>query len=181
MNKGYAAWAARWRVPLGFALGVAYLIFSRPTVRLVVTGGGVALMGLGIRAWAAGYLEKGRRLAISGPYRYTRNPLYFGSFLMGSGCVLAGGSWALGLLFLMLFPLVYWPVMRHEEDFLRRHFADIYPTYAEKVPSFFPNGRTTPASGEEFRWERYRSNREYQAAFGYVAGVVFLALKILLR
>lgn len=181
MDNGYAAWAARWRVPLGFALGVAYLIFCQPTLRLLVAGGGVAMLGLAVRAFAAGYLEKDQSLATGGPYAYTRNPLYLGSSLMGLGFALAGSSWVLGLAFLGLFLLVYWPVMRREEKSLRRRFGETYDRYAEAVPLFFPTLRGWRTSGETFRWERYRKNREYQAALGYVAGILFLTLKMALR
>jgi len=181
MNSGYAAWAARWRVPLGFALGIAYLIFSQPTLTLLAADGSVAFAGLLLRAYSAGYLTKNQSLATSGPYAHTRNPLYLGSSLMGLGFALAGGSWSLGVAFLAFFLAVYWPVMRREEQFLRREFGDIYVRYAATVPFFFPRWRRTSAAAEKFRWDRYRKNREYEAALGYVAGMVFLALKSWLR
>jgi protein-S-isoprenylcysteine O-methyltransferase Ste14 len=181
MNKGYAVWGARWRVPLGFALGAAYLVSSQPTWVLLAAGGGVAFAGLVVRAWAAGYLAKNQSLATTGPYAYTRNPLYLGSALIGLGFALAGGSWALGPVFLVFFLAVYWPVMRREEDFLRREFGEAYDRYAKDVPLFFPRVGKGLGGGEKFRWERYRRNREYEAAFGYVAGTLFLALKIWLR
>ena len=181
-TPGYAAWAARWRVPLGFALGAAYLIFSRPSVPLLTAGGVVALAGVAVRAHAAGYLEKDQRLATSGPYARTRNPLYLGSLLLGGGFAIAGGSWILGLAFVGLFLLIYLPVMRRESDFLRREFAGLYDEYAAAVPLFLPRlsawGGSTEAA--KFRWDQYRKNREYQAALGYAAGIIFLALKIAL-
>jgi hypothetical protein len=91
MDSAYAAWATRWRVPLGFLLGVAYLVFCRPTVKLLIAGGAVAAAGVAIRAFAAGHLAKNQKLAMSGPYACTRNPLYLGSSLMGAGFALAGG------------------------------------------------------------------------------------------
>lgn len=183
MDEGFAAWATRRRVPLGFALGAAYLVFAQPTGRLLAAGGSVALLGVLLRAYAAGCLEKGRRLAVGGPYRYTRHPLYLGSFLIGLGFVLAGRSWALGAAFLAFFFLVYWPVMRREENFLERQFKD-YARYRKAVPFFFPgvSGPRPEATGaERFHWERYRRNHEYEASLGYAAGMVLLALKIWLR
>lgn len=182
-TKGYAAWAARWRVPLGFALGAAYLIFSRPSVSLLIAGGLVALAGVAVRAHAAGYLEKNQRLATSGPYARTRNPLYFGSLLIDAGFAIAGGRWILGLAFVGLFLLIYIPVMRRESDFLRREFAGLYDQYAVSVPLFLPRlsawgGASTEAV--KFRWGQYRKNREYEAALGCAAGIILLALKIVL-
>ncbi|HET7841758.1 MAG TPA: isoprenylcysteine carboxylmethyltransferase family protein [Terriglobia bacterium] len=184
MDKGFAAWAARSRVPLGFAWGAAYLIFCQPTARLIAAGGAVAFVGVLLRALSAGYLEKGRALATAGPYRYTRNPLYLGSFLIGAGFVIAGGSWALGSSFVVLFFLIYWTVMRREEAALRQQYAEIFDQYAHAVPLFVPvpgsRGDSTRPE-ERFRWERYRRNREYEASLGYLAGMVFLVLKMWLR
>lgn len=100
---------------------------------------------------------------------------------MGLGFVLAGGSWLLGLVFLGFFLLVYWPVMRCEEDALRRRFGETYDSYARAVPFFLPNGRKAPGSEYKFQGERYRKNREYEAALGFLAGIAFLALKLGLR
>jgi len=187
MGSSYGDWAARSRVPLGFALGVAYLIFSQSTPRLLGAGAAIALLGLSVRAWAAGHLDKNRNLAVTGPYAYTRNPLYLGSLLMGLGFTVAGGSLALGIAFVALFALVYWPVMRREEGHLRRRFGETYDRYADVVPLLLPTRfarrRTfsSGSSGEKFRWKRYKRNREYEAAAGYLAGIVFLALKMALR
>jgi protein-S-isoprenylcysteine O-methyltransferase Ste14 len=180
MDKGYAAWAARWRVPLGFALGVIYLVFAQPSPPILAVGGAIAFGGLAIRGYAAGSLEKNRALATGGPYARTRNPLYFGSFIMGAGFAVAGGSCILGVAFLALFLLVYWPVMRREEQFLRKEFAEAYGKYASEVPFFFPSWRRAPESGQGFCWHLYRKHREYQAAAGYLVGMLFLALKMLL-
>jgi protein-S-isoprenylcysteine O-methyltransferase Ste14 len=187
MDKRYAAWGARWRVPLGFALGIGYLIFCQPTPDLTLGGGVIALGGVGLRAFAAGYLEKNVSLARGGPYRVTRNPLYLGSLLMGLGFAVAGGSVWLGLALLILFVLVYWPVMLREEENLRERFGEIYARYAERVPLFFPSWpfrlseHIAPRVPAKFQWEWYRKNREYRAALGYLAGMIFLNLKIRLR
>jgi protein-S-isoprenylcysteine O-methyltransferase Ste14 len=181
MDNRLGAWAARGRVPLGFALGIAYLIFCQPSGRLLALGGGVALLGLGLRAYAAGSLDKNSTLAVSGPYAYTRNPLYLGSFLMGVGFSIACGSWILGGIFVVYFLLVYSLVMRREEDYLRQRFGEAYARYAARVPLFFPALRAGPAHEKAFRWARYWRNREYEAALGYLAAIVFLFLKLTWR
>ena len=180
MGSAYAQWAARWRVPLGFALGAAYLLLCQPTPILLTAGGAVALAGLALRACAAGHLEKNQRLSMSGPYAYTRNPLYLGSALMGVGFGLAGGSWILGLALVVFFAALYWPVMRREEEFLRNEFGDDYDRYARSVPLFFPRFRKTEKAGK-FSTQQYRRNREYEALLGYLAMMIFLAFKAWLR
>jgi protein-S-isoprenylcysteine O-methyltransferase Ste14 len=176
-HSGYGAWAARWRVPLGFALSLAYLVLARPTPGLLAIGGAVALMGILLRAWAAGYLEKGSKLATSGPYAFTRNPLYLGSAMIGSGFAVAGRSLVMAAAFVVLLLLVYRPVIRREERFLSQKFGAAYANYAALVPLFLPRLRPLIPSGERFRWERYRKNREYEAALGWAAGFGLLALK----
>jgi protein-S-isoprenylcysteine O-methyltransferase Ste14 len=180
MDSAYAAWAARFRVPLGFLLGMAYLLFSRPTVRLWIAGGALAAAGAALRTFAAGHLAKNQSLAMSGPYAYTRNPLYLGSALMAAGFSVAGGNWILALACLVLFIAIYWPVILREQDYLRREFGQVYDQYAQQVPLFLPRFRR-PAGGERFRWKRYRKNREYEALLGYLAVMIFLAFKMWLR
>ena len=184
MDKGFAAWAARWRVPLGFAWGAAYLVFSQPTAQLIALGGSIAFAGMLLRAFSAGFLEKDRSLATEGPYRITRNPLYFGSFLIGVGFSAAGGSWVLALSFLVLFFLIYGTVMRREAYSLQQQFGEDYDRYSQAAGLFFPsfeNRPQLPLRGEKFRWARYLRNREYEASLGYAAGMVFLVLKAWLR
>ena len=180
MASAYAAWATRWRVPLGFLLGIAYLVFCRPTVKLLIAGGTVAAAGLTLRAYSAGHLAKNQKLARSGPYAWTRNPLYLGSSLMGAGFVLAGGNWILALACVILFAAIYWPVIRREEEFLRREFGADYDQYAQRVPLFLPRFRRPP-SAEKFQWRQYRKNHEYEALLGYLALMIFLAFRIWLR
>ncbi len=181
MDRDYAAWAARWRVPMGFVLGAAYLVFSQPTLPLLAAGGGLASLGLVVRGWAAGILEKNLNLATGGPYRYSRNPLYLGTALTGLGLGIAGGSALMMLAFAGLFLLVYWPVIRREESYLRQKFGAVYDEYAALVPLLVPGRRVGPASDARFAWSRYRRNREYEAVLGFVAALLFLVLKLRLR
>ncbi len=181
MNEGYAAWATRWRVPLGFALGAVYLIFSQPSAGLLAIGAAVGFVGLLLRGAAAGCLNKNQNLATSGPYAYTRNPLYLGSLIMGVGLAIAGGSWILALAVVSLFIAVYWPVMRREETYLRRQFGEAYTHYANAVPFFIPRLRPGIMESAGFHRELYRQNREYEAALGFLAGVAFLCAKMMLR
>ncbi len=171
----------RIRVPVGFLYGLVFLYFSRPDPHLLGAGLLVAAAGLSVRIWAAGHLEKWRRLAVNGPYRFTRNPLYFGSFLMVLGFTLASARFFLLILFLLLFVLLYRPVMRREEMELCDEYGEDYLVYRERVSLFLP-GRPLPASwrGREssFSWRRVWVNREHHAILGYLIVSLFLCLKL---
>ena len=175
--KRYADFVARLRVPCGFLLVVAFAWFSHPTARSLLTGLPVALLGLGLRAWAAGHLAKNKALAVSGPYAYTRNPLYLGTLLVAAGLVIASRSLVLGFLFGSVFLLVYLPVIELEEQHLRQLFPE-YAGYAEHVPALWPK-RGIRNSSHPFRLSLYLKNEEYQASAGFLVGVLFLLWKAL--
>lgn len=179
--KRYAEIAARIRVPSGFLVAGVYAVFARPTGRSLAVGAAVALFGILLRGYAAGHLEKNERLAISGPYAYTRNPLYLGSALVALGFAIAGRVWWLGLLFAAYLIAVYWPVVREEEAHLAALFAD-FPQYAAAVPRFWPVGRARPAlyssASSRFRWTLYSRNQEYNALLGYLLALAALIWKM---
>ena len=135
--KPYADFVARLRVPGGFVLLAAFAYFSRPSVTAIEIGLPVSIVGLALRAWAAGCLAKNEQLASSGPYAYTRNPLYLGTLLVAAGLAIAARSLGLGVLFGVVFLLVYLPVIQLEEQHLRKLFSG-YGAYAARVPAFWP-------------------------------------------
>jgi len=179
MRRG-GTWIQRWRVPLGFLCGAAFIVFSRPRPITLALGGSISLLGLAIRAWAAGHIRKNQALAVSGPYAYTRNPLYLGSFVLGLGFTIGAGRWILGILFAALFLGIYLPVMRVESRTLAELFGASYQQYALQVPLFFP--RFTPyrdEAAESVGFDRnlYLRYREYRAALGLFIAWGTLALK----
>ena len=167
----------RFRVPLGFVFAAVFLIFARPSFLTLAIGGAIALVGLLIRAWSSGHIRKNRELAVSGPYAYTRNPLYLGSFILGLGFTIASGVWWLGILFIALFLGIYLPVMRVEAKDLIDLFGEKYKEYAENVPLFFPRLTKYKASYEKFDKELYMRYREYRAALGMIFALLILAAK----
>ncbi len=177
--KPYADFVARLRVPSGFLLVAAFAWFAHPDAQSLAYGLPVSLAGLAMRAWAAGHLAKNRTLASSGPYAYTRNPLYLGTLLVAAGLALAARNAGLAALFAAVFLGIYLPVIQLEQQHLRSLFPD-YAAYAARVPALLP--RLTPAPGESrpFEWALYLKNREYQAAMGFLAGALFLLWKALL-
>ena len=179
----------RWRVPLGFACAAVFIVLARPDRRSLMVGGAVALVGLLIRAWASGHIRKNARLAVSGPYAHTRNPLYLGSFILGLGFTVAAASSVLlflilGGLFASLFLGIYWPVMRVEAATLAEMFGADYRAYAAAVPLLFPRATPyrpgDPSDEVKFDPSLYMRYREYRAALGLLVAWGVLWLKAVL-
>ncbi len=174
--------ARRIRVPLGFVFAVLYFWLAKPTWRFVALGAIAILPGLLIRALASGHVRKNEALATSGPYAYTRNPLYLGSLLMGVGFAVAARSWWVGVALVVMFFAIYLPVIRDEEIFLRQKFPE-FEEYARRVPRMFPRiVRHSAAEGTAggFSFDLYLKHREYNALLGAIAMAAALIVKIVL-
>lgn len=171
--------ARRLRVPLGFATAAVFLIFAKPQPRWLLLSLVLVAPGLWLRAFAAGYVKKNAELTRTGPYAYTRNPLYLGSMLIAFGFAVAAGRLWLGLLLVGLFLAIYWPTILSEEAYLRGAFAG-FDEYAAKVPRLLPRltaarfGAGEAVGAGQFSPERYRHHREYNALMG--AGALYAAL-----
>ena len=177
MHKVDKRFVQRIRVPLAFVFAIVFMVFARPTAVTLAVGTGVAFLGLFIRAWASGHIRKARELAISGPYAYTRNPLYLGTFLMGAGFTVAGGVWWLALLFSGLYIGIYLPVMRVEMDDIRTIFGSEFDEYARNVPMLIPRITVWKQTDTKFDFQLYLRYREYRAALGVLLAIGVLAAK----
>ena len=166
----------RWRVRAGYPVGIAAFWFAKPQPKWLFCGVVIAVVGLLVRGYAAGHLRKHKQLAISGPYAYTRNPLYLGSVLLGAGFCVASHSW-ISTLLLAAYLIVFYPiVIRREEAELTTLYGDAFNEYASRVPAFWPRFSLAKFSGERFSWALYRQNREYEAAIGLVVAMVVLSI-----
>lgn len=171
--------ARRIRVPLGFAFAVLYVWLARPTWRFLVFGSLLILPGLVIRALASGHVRKNEALSTSGPYAYTRNPLYLGSLMIGIGFAIAARSWWIGAALVVMFVAIYIPVIRSEEKFLSAKFPE-FDMYARRVPRMLPRFTTAPFAepGDGFSVELYLKHREWNALLGSALLGAALILKM---
>jgi len=176
----YSEVAKRLRLPLGFVLGIAYLVLARPTPLTLAVGGVIALIGVLIRAWASGHISKNERLATTGPYAHTRNPLYFGSFLIAAGFAVAA-HWALLLVVVAFFALVYAPTMQRERANIAGRFPEAYEAYEANVPAFVPRPTpwkaTHPDDGVGFSLDLYMKHGEWKAGLTYILVMVWLTYR----
>lgn len=159
---------ARFRVFLGFVFAAIVLFLATPTPQSLMIGGAIAIIGESIRVWAAGHLEKSKEVTQSGPYRYTRHPLYLGSATIGIGMAVVANNWIVAAIVIAYLALTLTAAMRSEEAHLREKFGDAYDAYAEK---------RAPRVERAFSWQRAVYNREHHTIAGLVGGLLLLALR----
>jgi Phospholipid methyltransferase len=177
--------ARRIRVPMGFIFALFYLLTAHPSIHSLLWSLLGTIPGLALRAYASGYVTKNTELTTTGPYAYTRNPLYLGSMLLAFGFAVAAHSWWTAFALAVLFALIYWPTIRAEEEFLSGRFSE-FAEYRQRVPRLIP--RLTPAapifaSGEQqarngFSGALYRKHREYNALLGSLSIYAVLLLRL---
>lgn len=170
----------RFRVFAGFIFSIAFLVFARPTWLTLTIGVAIALIGLGLRAWACGHIRKVRELDTSGPYSYTRNPLYLGTSIIALGFGVASGVWWLALIAFVFYVSIYFPVMNVEAEELEGLLGAEYTEYATGVPLFFPKPTPWKKNERRFDFQLYLKHREYNAAIGTLFITAVLAAKILI-
>jgi protein-S-isoprenylcysteine O-methyltransferase Ste14 len=184
--------ARRIRVPLGFLTAAIFLVeVARrpPHPSAIAWSLALVLPGLALRAAASGTVKKNQELTVTGPYAYTRNPLYLGSTLIAGGFAVALLSWPVALLLAFGFAAIYIPVIASEERFLRATFPE-FDGYCRSVPRFIPrltpakppaelalpavSQPVTPAAAGGFSFALYLRHREYNSALG--AALLYLSL-----
>ena len=175
MNKLY-----RWRVRAGFISLILAVLLSRPTLFSILVGIAICLLGLGLRAWACGHIKKEKELAVSGPYQFTRNPLYLANFIIGVSVATASYSWWMAGIFAFYFLLFYPVALKREREKMKALFPGEYEKYKKKVPLFFPSFRHyIGLHGHRFSWQLYFKNKEYRALLGSIIFWLIMTLKFI--
>ena len=159
---------ARRRVTLGFVFAVGVLYFASPTRESLLAGAAIGVVGEAIRVWAAGHLEKSREVTTSGPYRFTRHPLYLGSSIMALGIAVGCRSILVAVLVVLYMATTIAAAIRMEEAFLRARFGDAYDAYAEA---------RAPHVERRFSFERAWRNKEYRAMIGLAMAMLLLVFR----
>lgn len=172
---------SRWRVRAGSIGLILVIILAKPDFPSFLVGIGVCSLGLLIRTWSSGHLRKEKELTISGPYRYTRNPLYLGNFVIGISVVIASRSWWILGIFTVYFLLFYPLAIKKEKQRMKELFPHEYDEYKKKAPLFFPSWKPFLFSGKNrFSWKLFRKNKEWRALIGALLFWLVLTFKMIL-
>ena len=167
----------RWRVRFGLLSVLLTVILARPTLWSTAVGFLVSVPGLLIRCWACGNINKEKKLAVTGPYRYTRNPLYLGNLILGIGIVIGAQSWYVLVIFIIYFLIFYPLIIQREKIRMREFFPEEYQEYKKKAPLFFPTLKPSlPKRKNTFSWIQYKQNKEFR---GLAGTLIFWAVMII--
>ena len=166
---------SRFRVPVGWAVGLVVVALAQPTPAWLLVGLPLACAGEMLRLWASGHIEKTQRLATGGPYAHSRNPLYVGSLLIALGVAVACASPWVVLAVAAYFLAFYPAVVREEAAFLAGKFESEYAAWAAAVPLFWPRLAPAGPRASRFDWSRVRMNKEWRTALALplLAAVLF--------
>lgn len=170
--------ARRIRVPVGFVFAAFYFWAAQPVIWSWAAGVVVTAAGLLIRALASGHVTKNEALTTSGPYAYVRNPLYLGSVVTAAGFAIAARSLWIAAAMMVIFLIIYMPVIRSEEAFLQTRFPE-FNDYVQHVPRLIPRYTSHAKTGGSFSWDLYLKHREYNALIGAVLMIFALAAKMI--
>lgn len=169
-GSGAARFLTRFRVFLGFVFAAVALYLATPTQTTLIYGASVSLAGELLRLWAAGHLEKSKEVTRSGPYQFTRHPLYLGSSLIGIGFAIAANHIVVAVMVIAYLLLTLTAAIGSEEAHLREKFGDAYDAYVEK--------RSSPMD-RRFSFRRAVANREHHTIAGLLGALLLLLLKAL--
>ncbi len=132
---------------------ILMMVFANPNVFTIICGLVIVIVGESIRFWGVSWAGSETRttgpvggtfLIISGPFAFTRNPLYVGNLLMYCGFGIMSNAYFPHLLIaaFLFFALQYHLIVGEEEGYLRQTYTEQYALYTKNVPRFFP--RLTP-------------------------------------
>ena len=166
---------------------LALLIFIKPIFPfgnegidelIDVAGWCIALIGYGIRMSVNGRWGSFSGLKTTGPYAYTRNPLYLGNFVIGLGMAVILGNLSIFFIFLLWFTVQYRSIIFAEECLMRAKFKNRYNNYFGAVPRFFPSIKANIYKTEgmpAFDW-KLALKREHDCIFGWTIGALFFEM-----
>lgn len=181
---GYNRTLGRLRLVAVYAAIGLLLWLAEPTPLVVSIGFIFVAAGEATRFWAAGHLHKTVELITSGPYRYTRNPLYLGRLLIFTGlCIMAWlPCYASPAVLVVGYAIFFGYYLRRKERIeparLRETHGEVYERYFEAVPALWPSFRPYPESASAgWSSERMLRNREHLMVIGLAIVTLFLLWK----
>ncbi len=169
----------KYRSTIGIICLIVVLCFSEPTMLSIPIGFFIMLIGVFFRGWSSGYINKDNELATKGPYSLTRNPLYFGNFILGIGIAFAAHN-IYAYIICFVFYFLFFPfLIIIENRRLKGKFGKEYETWSKNLNTFFPKIKRIKNS--QFNISFYMKNREYKVFYFSLLIIAFFVIKYLIK
>lgn len=170
-------WIIKYRSSIGFFCVIVLLFLSKPSPLSISIGFILMMAGVAFRAWAAGHIDKNRKLAREGPYALTRNPLYFGNLILGTGVAVSGNNACAYSIFAFYYLFFFTFLILVEKKRMQGKFGSEYNEWAELTNLFFPKLKRSGSA--HFNISQYIGNREYRVFFFTLLVLAAFVLKYL--
>lgn len=174
----------RWRDYTPLPLVLLLLFVAQPTALSATLGTLLIVAGELLRIYSVAFIgtisrtrkgSLGDSLVTSGPFKYVRNPLYCGNFIIVCGVAIFTSVFWFFLLAVLGFAVQYYYIVTYEEKILLDKFGEEFVAYKRVVPAWLP--RSCP-KGEEIEWPdtfSYALKSEKRTLLA-IAGVMILLL-----
>ena len=130
-------------------------LLGEPQSTLLYIGTGIAVVGMVIRMWAAGYVMKNKELATTGPYAYVRHPLYVGNILLLLAFSMASSLWWSFVLMGFLLWFYYPPTISYEDNKLKTLFGEEWEKWSENIHALIPTfGHNAGSAKSEWSFKK---------------------------
>ena len=166
------------RVPIGFLAGILFIWRAEPSLISFAIGTMFIFLGELIRFVSSGTLKKYEGVTRNGIYAYTRNPLYIGSFLLGTGACIMSNDVLFSAVFFSFFFNLYGRVILREEKYLIGRCGDDYLRYLEEVPKIFPHKLNFKFIFSETSPARAFKNQEGKTLLGIALVLIIMITKM---
>lgn len=176
------------RVKFGYVFSLLLIAIAKPrSFFWFWVGAAIASAGEALRVWASTHIVKLDELTKSGPYSATRNPLYFGSFLLGCGLLVIVMNATLALIYFAFFAFIYPITIMAEAKELEEKFGADYREYRQNTPAFAPTPSGLFEALSELRhlpreiaarFKNFIRNREYNGVIALVLTLAFLYYRL---
>jgi protein-S-isoprenylcysteine O-methyltransferase Ste14 len=151
-----------------------WISLAAATVMVTAVALACLVIGTLLRVWGTAYLGhgimrdtemQGGRFVATGPYRYVRNPLYLGAWLLACGASILMPPGGAGF-FLIAFSILVLFLVSSEERFLSIRLGDAYEQYRRRVPRLLPHASgVAVTSAERPEWAQAALAETYPIAF----------------
>ncbi|MEN8154884.1 MAG: methyltransferase [Acidobacteriota bacterium] len=169
----------RYRAFVGIISLILVLLLAEPNAKSIAIGFFFIMAGTFFRAWASGFINKNEELATKGPYQLSRNPLYFGNFILGTGIALAANNLYSYIIFALYYFIFFPALMIIENKRMKEIFGEQYNKWSKNLNSFFPQIKKINFKG--FNISYYVKNKEYKVIYFSLFIVIVLIFKALIN